>query len=359
MSLDRIIFKETQYPQFITKELLEKFADGIPVFSENDPKNPEWRETPNIEWDLRRDGYGRVFVKNEADEKSNPTGTIKDRPAWELATIFRDYARGLHLMAADRCIESMDVPRFSIITAGNVGLSVSEMFRKYGLPPMKLLVDAAIPKERLEKMKNLYADIYVADLSISYSPKEIKALTNNENGVDITSVMVLEPHAVFYDWHVHEAFNENPDEIYIPYGSGRLIENYLTWQERTIRNEVAGRKDTRLRVSAGRVIGISIFGAEPEKHDSTADKLTKRYNPFAVYNDQDIRAMDALSFTGKNTGVYKVAEERIKEAYSLMDRHFPTEPSASAGLALYLQRYDEGKINPRHKILIVNTGKGI
>jgi hypothetical protein len=34
----------------------------------------------------------------------------------------------------------------------------------------------------------------------------------------------------------------------------------------------------------------------------------------------------------------------------------PTEPSAAAGLALYMQRYERGLVSPEKKVLIVNTG---
>lgn len=50
---------------------------------------------------------------------------------------------------------------------------------------------------------------------------------------------------------------------------------------------------------------------------------------------------------------------KIKQAYELLSRYCDTEPSASAGLALYLQRFDHGKVRPQDKVLVVNTGKGI
>ena len=252
-------------------------------------------------------------------------------------------------------IGSLVVPRLTYVTAGNVGRAASSMFKKHDLPPMKLLVDSSIPPERLDVLKRFHADIYMTDLSEKQlTTEEIKRLTNNEKGIDITSVMILEPWAIFYDWHVHEAFNENSNEIYLPYGSGRTMENYLTWQIRNARN-----KDPRLKIPVGKLVDTSILGAEPEKKRSMADKLTKDYNPFVIFNDQDISALGTLAFTGRNTGVYQVSEERIRQAYQILSKYCDTEPSASTGLALYLQRYDDGKINSRNKILVVNTGKGI
>ncbi len=383
MSIERVILKEAEYPKQMDWDLVAKFADGIPVFSRTDPedvvfrkiyKNPEWRAIQTFPIDFSGDCYGLVYVKNEADLRSNPTGTVKDRVAWELTALYRDFARALYLRKRNGLngnIRNVPVPRFSYVTAGNFGMALSEAYRRFGLPPIKLLVDSSVSVDKLKALTAMHADVYLVDLIRNvfendkekkkrpYTPREIKALTNNENGVDITSVIAIEPQAVFYDWHVHESFNEGPDQIFVPYGSGRLWENYLTWQERTIRNDADGKKDPRLRVPVGKVIGMSILGAEPENLDSGADKLTKCFNPFILFDDQDVMALDVLSFTGKNTGIYKVREEKIKEAFDLMGRRFDTEPSGAAGLALYLQRWEEGKVDPRDKVLVVNTGKGI
>ena len=108
-----------------------------------------------------------------------------------------------------------------------------------------MLVDASIPQGRLERLQQLHADIYLADLARKeLTPDEIKKLTNNKHGIDLTSVVMIEPQAVLYDWHVYEALNESPDEIYVPYGSGRLFENYLTQQMRNART-----RDPRLCIS--------------------------------------------------------------------------------------------------------------
>ena len=363
MTLDLVVVQEIEYPKFMSFELLDKWADGIPIFSKRDAEHPEWKPTPVFPLDLSSEGAGRVYIKNEADRSSNPTGTIKDRAAWELTTLFRDYARAISLRKKaglqKESIDSLEIPRFSVITAGNVGKALSEVFKKYQLPPIKIIVDFSISSQRLEALKKLYADIYMVDLSRKkLSPQEIKKLTNNGNGLDITSVKSIEPNAIFYDWHVHESFNENPDEIYVPYGSGRVFENYLTWQYRTSRSANERDIDPRLRTSIEKVIGISILGAEPERADSAADKLTKRYN-FDIFDDEDISALSNLRFTGKSTGVYRVPESKIRQAYEILSKYCETEPSGSAGLALYLQRFNEGKIDTRDKVLIVNTGKGI
>lgn len=362
MVLESIVVQEIEYPSRMDWELVDRWADGIPTYSENDPKNPEWRATPTIFLDLTSDGYGPVYVKNEADRRCNPTGTIKDRAAWELTTLYRDFARMLALRKKkiDGSIESIPVPRLSMITAGNVGKAVSHAFEKFGLPPLKLLVSSLVLKERLDQLKGTHADIYLVDLGLkALDPEEIKKLTKNEGGVDITSVVAFEPHAIFYDWHVHEAFNEEPDQVFVPYGSGRLFENFLTWQQRSVRNDATGRRDPRLRVSLRQVASMDVLGAEPIAVNSVADKLTKPFHPFELFKDRDISALSSFGFTGRNTGVYPISEVRLIEAYALLSRYCETEPSAAAGLALYLDRFQRGLVNPRRKTLVVNTGRGI
>ena len=348
--------------------LVEQWADGIPLFKENDPKEPEWKSTPVIKADLSRDGYGIVHIKNEAAPQ-NPTGTIKDRAAWELATLYRDFARGINLRNKARKINGniarMPIPRLSIITAGNVGRALSNVFKRFNLPPPKVLFDVHAPLKKGSSLNALYADVYSTDLSKqALTTQDIQRLTNNVNGMEITSFIAIEPNAIFYDWHVHEVFNQEPDEIYVPYGSGRLMENYLTWQFRTQRNAAQKRPDPRLKKSLqkrpDKIISIDICGAAPELQTSSiADKLTSAFNPFVLFKDQDIAGLKAFGITGSETGIYKVSEERIQEAYELMSKLCPAEPSAAVGLALYMDRYKSGLVNPRDKIMIINTGKGI
>jgi threonine synthase len=355
MALERRIIKELEFPTHLNKNLITQWADGIPLFGENDPAQPEWTPTPTVPIDISSAGYGNIFVKNEADP-ANPTRTIKDRAAWECATLYRDFARRLSLFA-NGSAEHLLVPRLSIVTAGNVGKALAHAFETHGLPPVKMLVDEALPEDALAHLKSMYADIYTTDLRAKMlTTADIKMLTNNADGIDITSVITIEPHAVFYDWHVHEAFNQEPDEIYIPYGSGRLMENYLTWQQRSVRNELQGRHDPRLKTTAAKVAAIDIFGAEPEAQDSIANKLTKPCNPFALYKKEDCNALRSFSFSGSSTDVYPVSEHKIATAYRLLQQFMPTEPSAAAGLALYMQRYERGLVSPEKKVLIVNTG---
>lgn len=363
--LERTVVKTVTFSKFMNPELMDKWGDGIPALSEADPRKPEWKATPIKELDLTGRGFGLVYVKNEADRTSNPTGTIKDRAAWELATIYRDYARADYLKIRGGTLQKGDlerqvIPRLSLITAGNEGRAIAECFAKYNLPPPKLIVGSDVKKSILDELKKLRADIYVVNLSQQLSPEKIKALTNNVDGIDITSVRSIEPQSIFYDWHVHEVFNESPDQIYAPYGSGRLVENYLTWQERSLRNDSAGRKDPRLRIAAGKVVSMDVFGAEPESYPSETDKLAAPFKPFLIFKDEDMRALVRLSFTGQRTSRQTVSEDYIREAHKIFtEEGIEAEPSAAAGLALYMHRFEQRLVDRRSKVMIINTGKGL
>lgn len=365
LGMDREVKKELEYPRCVTYEMVEKWGDGIPAFAEADPHAPEWRTTPSILIDLSGDGFGEIFVKDESSLESNPTGTIKDRAAWELATLYRDFARALYLKirigALDKKnLEKIVLPRLSVITSGNEGKAIAECFKKYDLPPPKLIIGKDTRLSIVDELLKLRADIYAIDLSRELTVEDIKRLSSNLDGVDLTSIRSIEPSSVFYDWHVHEAFKEIPAEIYVPYGSGRLMENYLVWQARSLRNESEGRRDPRLKIPVSQVISMNIFGAEPAEYPSQADKLGAQFKPFLLFEDEDIQALVSFALTGSETGKYKITEKHIQQAHQLLTSHgIEAEPSGAAGLALYLDRFERGLVQQGKKVLIVNTGKGL
>lgn len=78
-----------------------------------------------------------------------------------------------------------------------------------------------------------------------------------------------------------------------------------------------------------------------------------------LFKDQDIRGLRNFSFTGEKTGVEKVQEEYIKHGFEILNRYGITAEPSSDGLALYLQRWNQGQVNPRTKVIVVNTGRGL
>jgi hypothetical protein len=363
-NLDRKVIQEIQFDTVMTAEYMLFLNATLPrkeLFSHD---KPEWSETPIIELDLTSFGYGKVYVKDESSKASNPTGTIKDRRSYELGPrtyrIFID-----NIVRSEFNLQHVIVPRFSDLTAGNIGLSQSMMNQKWGLPPPKILVGSEITTEILDELKGKWLDIYQAPLDINifsgtpepYTPEQINIITNNRNGHNITGSRIVESHKDFYDWHwVQEIFNFNPDEVYGPYGSGEWFANGITWQRLLCRNPI---KDQRFKKSPEEVSRISILGAQPENKESKATKLNG-FMPFQYYSENDFNGSKLMFYTGENTGIHRLGEDYLELAYRILDVcGIQAEISAAAGLGLYLQRYDAKLVNPDHKVLIVNTGKGV
>jgi threonine synthase len=102
------------------------------------------------------------------------------------------------------------------------------------------------------------------------------------------------------------------------------------------------------------------MGAEPESIDSIADKLACRYKPFSFLDDNDVRAVRSFNRTAGDSGKATIDDAHIRAAYRLLrSKGIDTEPSAAAGLALYMERYKQGLVRDDARIVVVNTGSGL
>jgi hypothetical protein len=340
----------------------------LPRINSHDPKNPEWRETPLIELDLNEYHSDlRAFVKNEADRQSNPDGLLKNRMAHEVEPVtYRHIAENLWSKRLNGKLEQMPIPIPTICTAGNAGIALANAAHRYGLPPIKLLLDVNTSPSIVDALQKSWASIYLAPLDFNiftgnkepYTPMQLRLLTNNDAGFDITSDKApIKPFKDYYDWHwVAEIFNKKPDKVYGPFGTGDWFANGLTWQREIAWNST--NPDPRLACNIEDVANISILAAEPESNDSRARKLVGM-KPFVYYSENDIQAMRLGGFTGMHTGIGSVSEEYLQRAYSIMRNKMETSYDGSAGLALLLKHQDEGKINPKEYHIVVNTGRGL
>jgi len=349
------VVKEVPFDFRLTWPKVETLANCIPWYPDNDPKKPEWKKTPIHELDLGR--HGTVHIK---DESFNPTGTHKDRMGWEVACFYRDFAKRLIMLYENGEIKDSEISKFilppvSIISGGNAAIAIAHYAKQYGLPPPKILVDCnSALKDSL--LTHDYLSIYATDLSKkSLSPKEILELTNNINGLELTSSNLIEFYKT-YDWLTHEILNFSPDFIFLPFGTGRLMENIHYWMRH---NAYPYKPDPRLGISQSRLPDIKVFAAEPEEKLSIADKLTAAFKPFQYYNEVDFSAAQQLALSGEGSGVYPVKEEFIHRAFEILEEAgIQAEASGSAALALFIQMKIEGQLPSKIRILIINTGKG-
>ena len=104
-----------------------KILYSIRVGSENDPSKPEFppdkpafQSTPIFQ--IKVTGFTNIWLK---DESKNPTGTHKDRMAWELVVTYREM-----LLAKKNSQLKERLPQMSIITSGSAGIAVGETILK-------------------------------------------------------------------------------------------------------------------------------------------------------------------------------------------------------------------------------------
>lgn len=329
----------------------EKILKSIVVASENDPNKPEFPpENPKFPatptYQITVPGFSNVWLK---DESVNPTGTHKDRMAWEIIVTYRDF-----LLAKKRGQIQGDLPHMSIISSGSAAVAIQTALRKYGLPNLKVLIDASVNGVIKEHLRKRGCELYETDLNKHVLGwREILTITENLNGFDITSAEALDPTTRFYDWMSYEIINSSPDYCFIPFGTGNLYENILNINKREVSTQ---NHDPRFKGDIDKLRGCNFFGVTSNNPKTKVEKLYSPHLPFVHYDEQWIRLYKYAGYCGPQSNVYVVKEQFIDEALEIAKaNNVNCEPSGIAGLALLMQMKD--KISKDAKILIVNTGK--
>lgn len=325
---------------------------SIVVPSENDPCNPEFPPnrpkfpaTPTYQ--IKVPGFSNVWLK---DESVNPTGTHKDRMAWEMVVTYKDI-----LLAKGRGQFKGPLLQMSIISFGSAAIAIQRMLKKYNLPNLKVLIDRRfIPPPALKTLKKLGCEIYETDLSKKpLNWKDILLLTHNRIGFDITSNEALDPTTRFYDWMSYEIINNSPDYVFIPFGTGNLYENILNINKKEVSTKI---HDPRFNGDVAMLRKCNFLGATTNNPYSKADKLYSPHLPFIHYDEQWIKLYRTAGLCGPESDVHLLKEEYLEEALGIAkSQKITCEPSGMAGLALMLQLRD--KLPKDKKMLIINTGK--
>jgi len=329
----------------------QKILKSIVVASENDPNkpefpadNPKFPATPTYKIEVP--GFSNVWVK---DESKNPTGTHKDRMAWEIIVTYRDI-----LLSRERNQINGPLPEMSIISSGSAAFAIQSQLKKYSLPDLRVLIDINTENDIIKKLKKIGCKIYKTDLSKKpFSWKEITALTKNHNGFDITSSEALDPTTRFYDWLSYEIINSSPDYCFIPFGTGNLYENVLNINKKEVTTK---NHDPRFRGDINTLRSCNFLGVTTNNPRSKAQKLYSPHLPFVHYDEQWIRMYRVAGYCGDESNVYPLKEKFLDKAIVVAkEQNIDCEPSGIAGLALLSQMAN--KIPKDKKILIVNTGK--
>ncbi len=329
----------------------QRILGSIVIGSENDPNKPEFppdnpRFPATPTYQIQVPGFTNVWLK---DESTNPTGTHKDRMAWEIVVTYWNF-----LQAKKRGQVKGTLPRMSIISSGSAAMAIQTMLKKYRLPALKVLIDFKTSKNVKDSLERIGCEVYETDLNRKpLDWTEILALTRNPSGIDITSDQALGPNTRFYDWMSYEIINSTPDYCFIPFGTGNLYENILNIN----RVEVSTTKhDPRFSGDRNVLKHCNFMGATTNNPHSKADKLYSPHLPFVHFNEQWIRSYKSAGYCGQESDVYIVKEKYIDKALKLAAKQgVEAEASGIAGLALLLQL--KRKIPKDKKVLIVNTGK--
>lgn len=329
----------------------QSIFDSIIVASENDPAKPEFPPdepkfpaTPTYQ--IKVPGFASVWLK---DESVNPTGTHKDRMAWEIIVTYRDF-----LLAKQRGQTKGPLPTVSIISSGSAAVAIQTQLKKYGLPNLRALVDLKINQQILRHLKKLGCQVFKTDLSHKpLSWQKILDLTRNPRGFDITSSEALDPTTRFYDWMSYEILNSSPEYCFIPFGTGNLYENILNINKKEVSTK---NHDPRFRGNVEVLRRCNFIGATTNNPKTKADKLYSPHLPFVHYDEQWIKLYRLAGYCGNLSNVHVLEEKYIDQALAIGDaQSINCEPSGIAGLAMMLQM--KKKLPKDKKMLIINTGK--
>jgi hypothetical protein len=340
--------KEQIDDEKLVRAATEEIA-GLYVPSLNDPSKPEFPPRPFYEprfpasntYRVDVPGFTNVWLK---DESTNPTGTHKARMAWEVLIKAKRY----------------NIKEVSIISSGSAAAAIQHFFNLFKVSTkLKVLMDNLIKPSIKEALRQMGCEVYETDLSKeSLSSKEIKELTNNKEGIDITYREILDRfNDNYYDWLSYEVLNENPSYCFVPFGTGDLFVNILIIAEREFNNRIY-RHDPRFLGDIKKISACNFMGATTRDANSRMDKLFSYYLPSLDDYQFYINSLIQNERIGNLSGILDVDENYIEEALDISRKHsIRCEPSGIAGLALLLQMKDE---LPRdEKILIVNTGSTI
>jgi len=329
----------------------EKIYNSIKIASENDPKNPEFppncpRFPATPTYKINVPGFSNVWLK---DESYNPTGTHKDRMAWEMVVNYKQM-----ILSKKERKSNIKLPQLSIISSGSAAIAIQSILKIYTLPSLKVLVDKNTKKEIIKNLQTIGCKIYFTDLSKKeLTTKEILSLTKNKQGFDITSNEAVDPTTRFYDWLSYEIINNHPDYCFIPFGTGNLYENILNINKKEI---TTNHHDPRFKGNKNTLKKCNFIGATSRNRNTLAEKLYSPHLPFVHYNEQWIKFYRIAGYCGSNSAVYSINEKYLIQAINLAKKQgINAEPSGLAGLAMLLQL--KNKIPKNKKILIVNTGK--
>jgi hypothetical protein len=326
---------------------IKKLAPDDPLEPEFPPDNPHFPATDSYE--LATDEGRKIILK---DESSNPTGTHKDRMAWEVVRYYQELIKARKNASID-----FKLPQMSLIISGCAGIAIQSMLKRFNLPNLKVLIDHNLLESIKKALKFLGCEVYEINLSLKQlNSKEILEQTNNYHGIDLTDRAFLDPNRVkYYDWLSFEILNNDADYFFVPFGTGDLFNNLLSVTQRlTIGGLSAEPRFQRINKDID-FSQFCFFGATTNNPKSKMDKLYATYNPHGERVRRNLKSWVSIGACNPKSSVVNVSDEYVDLALEFArDHNIKTEASGIAGLALFMQQ--EKDIPNTAKVCVVNTG---
>lgn len=310
------------------------------------PENPKFPATPTIKINIPN--FSNVWIK---DESINPTGTHKDRLAYEV--IRKIY---MPLLKSNIVNVKSSLPHISIISSGSAAIAIQSLLNQYRLPHLKVLTDNNTPVNIKKSLQKIGCEMYETDLSKKpLKCNEILAITNNKDGIDISSRDMLDPiNYVYYDWLSYEVLNEDPEYCFIPFGTGDLFSNILNI---SVSEFFSNHHDNRLLIEPKHLGKCHFIAATTNKKNTKLDKLYSPFLPFSPIRRNEIEQYKSYKACGTKTTIGYIEEKYVDLALEYAKENKITcEPSGISGLGMLLQLEDIIQEKDA-KILIINTGK--
>ena len=361
---------------------LSEIEEEVPEFPSNHPSFPS---TPTIplcicklknEEEVNKAGFSKAtknLLRNlfdnqknlsntsiwYKDESINPNGTHKDRMAWEIYLWYdNEIKKQINTPGKKISLRSL-----SLISSGSAAYSVQSLLRSRGLPSLRVLIDKNSAPDLVKFLEREECKVYLDDLEQrEYTSSDILKKTENRDGLDLTYSPEFDAfREVYYDWLSYEILNQNPNWVFVPFGTGDLYKNIIIRNSKEMVKKVYSK---RFFADKKVLMGCNFMGAATNRKNS---KMKMLYSPFqnktiqSVNNDIVASLVDRQS-CGNESKVKLVSEKYIDIAIEIANYfHITFEPSGISGLALFLQMIDKNqiKIHPHDKIIVVNTGKSV
>lgn len=227
-------------------------------------------------------------------------------------------------------------------------------------------------------------------------------ITQNPNGRDLTTRDPKDPFKLnFYDWLCVEIFAqeywslnqynptkltgfEGPKHIFVPFGSGDLFCNLISFIESEARRS-RFEHDEKLKYLLGNhelpFKNIGVYGATSNNPKTSMKKLYSAHRPMLKQINKKVDALIEEGILAKGSGIYDLEDRYINQAIAEANhpqQRLNTEYSGIAGLGLYLktksnshdlhrmylndggefelQQHDHITAHNNERVVVVNTG---